>query len=93
MQESLNRKATIGMRAVRPKVNQDRIDGLITKVSDRDIYDEVAGVLNEPVVNFSQNVVDEFIQENASFHCKAGLSPKIVRTLHNGACEFCQKRQ
>ena len=74
-------------------MNQDRIDGLITKVSDRDIYDEVAWVLNEPVVNFSQNVVDEFIQENASFHCKACLSPKIVRTLHNGACEFCQKRQ
>ena len=90
VQESLNKKANIRMRAVRPKVNQDKIDGIVNRISAEAVYDEVAWILQEPIVNFSESIVDEFIKENVSFHHKVGLKPKIVRTAEPGACEWCR---
>ena len=91
VQNSLNRNAGIGIKAIKPKLNQDRIKGLIDKVSDADNFDDVAWVLDEPVVNFSQSIVDDTIKTNAEFHSKAGLKPTIVRVPEAGACEWCRE--
>ena len=88
-QEILNRSAGIGIKAIKPKVDSGRISGLIEKVSEADNFDDVAWVLGEPVINFSQSVIDAVIKENADFHYRAGLSPKIVRTAVGKACDWC----
>lgn len=90
VQQTLNEDANIGIKSVTPKLNQDRIDGIINRVSSEDYFDDVAWLLDEPVKNFSQSIVDNAIRENAEFHSKAGMSPKIVRKLAGGCCDWCR---
>lgn len=89
IQKDLNEAAEIGLNAVAPEMNEDRISGIINRVSAAENYDDVAWILQEPVVNYSQSIVDETIKANAEFHAKAGLAAKIVRRLAGGCCEWC----
>lgn len=90
VQKSLNKGAGIGLQAKKPKINEDRVAGIIDKVSDADQYDDVAWVLDAPVVNFSQSVVDDMIKNNVEFHGRAGLTPKIIRKAERKCCEWCK---
>ena len=90
IQNSLNQEAGIGIKAIRPEVNQDRIEGIINRLSSEDNYDDVSWMLDEPVKNFLQSIVDDSIRVNAEFHANAGLKPKIVRKLAGGCCEWCR---
>lgn len=89
VQNILNQKADIFLNSIKPKINQDRIDGMINRLSYEEKFDDVAWMLDEPVVNFSNNVVDKFIKANAEFQYKAGLSAKIIRTTTGNCCEWC----
>lgn len=89
VQNILNQKADIFLDSIKPKINQDRIDGMINRLSYEEKFDDVAWMLDEPVVNFSNNVVDKFIKANAEFQYKAGLSAKIIRTSTGNCCEWC----
>lgn len=89
-QKSLNKAAGINLAAQRPKINESRVQGLVDKVSSYDDYAEAAWVLDEPVVNFSQSVIDDFVRENIDFQYNAGFQPKIKRTLAANCCEWCQ---
>lgn len=91
VQKSLNEAANIGIKAITPELNQDRIDKIIDRVSDAEQYDDIAWILYEPVKNFSQSIVDDSIRINADFHHKAGMTPKIVRKMAGGCCEWCNK--
>lgn len=90
VQKSLNKGAGIGLQVKKPKINEDRMAGIIDKVSDADQYDDVAWVLDAPVVNFSQSVVDDMIKNNVEFHGKAGLAPKIIRKAERKCCKWCK---
>lgn len=91
VQQSLNEAAHIGIKPITPELNQDRIDGMVNRISSEECFDDVAWMLGEPIVNFSQNIVDDSIRENAEFHGKAGMSPKIVRKLAGGCCDWCRE--
>ena len=91
VQQSLNEAANIGIKPVRPKLNRDRIDGIIDRVSSEDTFDDIAWILDEPIKSFSQSVVDDAIRVNAEFHAAAGMRPKIIRKLTGGCCEWCSK--
>lgn len=90
-QNSLNKAAGIGLQAKRPKRNTDRIQGIIDKVSSYDDYTKAAWVLDEPIVNYSQSIVDEFIKENAEFQYDVGFKPRISRFLAGSCCEWCSR--
>lgn len=89
VQESLNRKAGVGLKAQQVAVNQDRIQGIVDKVSNAESFEDVSWVLDEPVKNFSMNVVDETIRENVSFQGKAGLRPRVIRRAERKCCKWC----
>lgn len=89
VQEILNKSANIGIRAIKPGLNTDKIQGIIDRVSSADDFDKVAWVLDEPIKTFSQSIVDDAIRENAEFHSKAGMRPKIVRKVAGNCCEWC----
>ncbi|MDI9468670.1 MAG: hypothetical protein QM296_00505 [Bacillota bacterium] len=91
VQTDLNRAAGLGIRGIEPPLNQDRVDGLIKGISQAEKYDDVAWKLDEPVVNFSESVVDDTVRENADFHTEAGLSPKIIRTSVGNCCDWCNE--
>lgn len=89
VQKYMNQKSGIGIKALIPNMNESRTKGLIDKVSSEEHFEDVSWVLKEPIVNYSQSIVDETIQENAKFHAKAGLRVTVERTAEKGACEWC----
>ena len=91
LQTALNKEAGIGLKPKTNKVNQDRIDGLVNRLSTEDNFDEVKWILKDPVANFSRSVMDDFVMTNADFHAKAGLKPKLTRYVNSEHCEWCDK--
>lgn len=90
VQTVLNESAKISLAAQPVELNQDRIDGFIERFSREDKFDDVKWLLGDPIVNFTQSIVDDSIKKNAEFHAKAGLQPKIVRKTAGRCCKWCQ---
>lgn len=91
IQEILNKKAKIGIKAINPELNEDKVQGIIDIVSGKENFDDIAYMLSEPIINFSQAIVDDTVKANAEFQYRAGLSPKIIRTRSGKCCEWCDK--
>lgn len=90
-QTALNNQAKLNINGIKPKINQSRIDGIIERLSNEDNFDSVSWILDEPVKNFSQSIVDDTIKINVDNHYKMGLKPKIIRTEVGNCCPFCKK--
>lgn len=91
VQSLLNKQANISIQAQKADLNQDRIDKLVDKITRYDSYEDGKWLLNEPVINFTQAVVDETIKKNANLHYKSGLTPKIIRKEHGKCCDWCKE--
>ena len=90
VQENLNKQAGIGLKAVEPKMDLERAQGLSQYVAEQENRDKAAAKMDSGAVNFSQHTVDEHLKQNARFQWKAGMSPKILRTAEAGACKWCK---
>lgn len=91
VQNAINRAAGLNITAVKPELNRDKVNGIIDIVSGADKYDDISYMLRDPIVNFTQCVVDDTVKANADVQYKAGLSPKIVRTSIGKCCEWCSR--
>ena len=93
VQDEINRKAEIGLASQIPEFNQDRAAGFVKKASVAESYDDVKWLFEDDAYlqNFFEAEVDEAIQQNADVQWRAGSSPKIIRTYHEGAkyCPWC----
>ena len=85
-QKNLNRAARIGIRPQEPLFDGNRAFGLVEAVKKRG---EIGPLFYDQVTNFSQNVVDQAIKDNAEVQSGAGLHPKIVRTAEANCCKWC----
>lgn len=91
VQENLNKSIGLGLKGIEPSVNQPRIDSIINRVVTEESFDDVAWILQEPIVNFTQSTVDDTIQANIDFQGKSGLHPELVRTTDGAdACNWCK---
>jgi len=91
IQENLNRSAGLGLKGIEPPVNQLRIDSVINRVVSEEIFDDAAWMLQEPIINFTQSIVDDTIKTNVEFQGESGLSPRINRTAHGSPpCDWCR---
>lgn len=90
VQDLLNKKSNISLKSMKPELNQDRIDGIINKISEYDDFEKGKWLLDEPVKNFTQSIVDDTIKTNADFQYKAGLTPKIIRKEVGNCCPWCK---
>lgn len=86
----LNKNKKIGITVKKPPINQDRIDSLVNKLVSKDDFELVKFVLKEPIVNFSQSIVDDTSEINADFHIESGMSPKLKRKAEKNACKWCK---
>jgi len=91
VQTELNYNAGLRIKGLKPELNQDRINGIIERVSNEDDFDEIKWILDEPIINFSQAIVDDTARVNLDFHAKSGLSPKITRIVVGNCCDWCQE--
>ena len=86
-QKNINTKAHTGIRPQVPKFDGNRAFGLVATVKERG---EIGPLFYDQVTNFSQNVVDQAIKDNAEVQSGAGLHPKIVRTAEANCCQWCE---
>lgn len=91
VQTELNKAAGIGIKAIRPELDQDKIDGIINRLSEEETFEKISWILEEAVVNFAENIVDSAVSENAKFQHKAGLKPKIIRKEVGNCCDWCKQ--
>jgi len=91
IQTELNHQAGLSIKGQKAELNQSRIDGIIERVSNEDNFDDINWIINEPIVNFSQSIVDDMVKTNAEFQAKVGLDPKIVRKPDSKPCDWCKK--
>lgn len=91
IQTILNKKNNIGIKAIKPEMNEDKVQGIIDIVSGKEKYDDIAYMVGDPIVNFSQTIVDDAVKVNADFQWKSGLTPKIIRTSSGKCCDWCDK--
>lgn len=92
VQALLNQEAGISIAALKADINQDRIDKIVEKVSSYDSYDDGKWLLDEPMINFAQSIVDSTIKKNVDFHYNLGFKPKIVRREVGGCCKWCKDK-
>lgn len=88
-QQNINESAGFEVKPVTPRLNADRIDGIAKKLSEYDTFEEGQWLLDDPMVNFSQSVVDDSIEENAELYGEMGGRPKIVRRATWNCCPWC----
>lgn len=91
VQENLNKKAGIGIKPVTPKINNDRINGIVNRISSEDNYDNISWILDAPVKTVAKSIVDDSIRENSEFHAKAGMQPRIIRKTTGNCCKWCSQ--
>ena len=89
IEQSMNDAAGIGIKAIRPQVNEDQIDGIITGICNTESYKAGENTFLTQVGNFLEGTVDDVAQKNAEFHYQAGLSPKIERRVTGKGCPRC----
>ena len=93
VQKNLNDEAKIGLKVQVPELNQDRIAGIVNRFASEDNFEDVSWLLGEPIVNFTQSIIDDSIRKNAEFQHQFGLQPEIIRKSYFHCCEWCQEVQ
>lgn len=88
IQDKINWQYHIGIKSQSSDLNTSRIQHLCQKVSS-DKLDKTIWLLQEPLINFAQSVVDDTVEKNALVQANAGMQPKIIRTAMPGCCEWC----
>ncbi len=91
VQTVLNHEAKIKIKGIKADLNQDRIDGIINKISTAESYEEVAWLMGEPIKNFCQAIVDDTVKKNADYHHKLGMEPVIKRVSTGSCCDWCDE--
>lgn len=89
VQKNLNQEAKIGMEVQVPELNLDRIAGIVNRFSSEENFEDVSWLLGEPIVNFTQSIIDDSIRKNAEFHAKTGMTPTISRHSTGRCCKWC----
>jgi len=94
IQEILNKQAGLGLKGIQAELNQHRIDSIVNRITEEENFDDVDWILQEPIINFSQSVVDDTLKENVKFQGESGLFPKIIRrTTASDACDWCKEME
>lgn len=93
IQEQMNRDAGFNIKYQQPKFDFDRVQGLITELKDHaDNFADIEASFWDQLANFSQNIVDDSIRENAGFLMRSGIKTIVVRQPEAGACKWCEEQ-
>ena len=89
VQTEMNAAAGVGLKAITPKANSDRINGLVDKAAKAADQGALDQILTSPVENVLMSAVDDTVKANAGLQAKAGLQPIIKRTSTGHCCDWC----
>ena len=86
--KDVNAKGGVKVSAQKPDIDEDRVSGIVEKVSDEE-WTEIEWMFKDPVQNFAVHCVDKTVETNALFQHRAGLRPRIKRDSGGKCCEWC----
>lgn len=92
LQAAQNAKAGIGIKPIRPPLEQDRIDGLIDLLTVGSFADN-AHFLDEPIKNLVNHFGDNHVEKNAEFLDESGVDVIITRTAEATCCAWCAEKE
>ncbi len=90
VQSILNKQAGLKIKGLSPELNQDRIDGIIERLAIETDFEQIKWILNEPIINFNQAIIDDTVKVNTAFQYELGLNPKVKRTVVGNCCDWCR---
>lgn len=91
IQAALDLKAGIGLNSAKADFPNERIQGLIDKMTaDGITFENVIIWLQEPIINNTEAFFDDFIKENAKVRHDVGLKTTLTRSVSNGCCKWCE---
>ncbi len=91
LQTNMNHKVGLNIKGQKPEFNESRSKGLVDKIISYEDFDDAKWLLKEPIVNFSQSIVDDCVKANVEFQAKAGIKAVVERIAMGGTCEYCAK--
>lgn len=89
VQNNVNKKAKINLKAQKADINQDNVDSIVNKLCASESYEDVSWILGEAVKTLYLGEVDATIEKNAEFQSDAGLQPIITREAEAKCCPWC----
>lgn len=91
IQKLIDDEAGIGLGSVHADFPEERIQGLIDKMTSDDVtLDDALSWLDEPIINNSESFFDDFVDSNASFRNDVGMKATITREAAYNCCEWCE---
>lgn len=91
VQAILDKKSKIGLKSVRADFPDERIQGLIDKMTTDGItLEDALKWLGEPIINNAEAFVDDFIDTNAKVRTETGLKATLTRIAEPGCCKWCE---
>lgn len=89
VQNALNEKNGISLKAVKPSYKADKTKGLIDYISNSSLYSDVEKSFLDALETNSKSIVDDSVRENCEFQAECGMSPVIERYAIGKTCEWC----
>ena len=91
IQKLYDKRSKIGLGTIKADFPDERIQGLIDKMTTEEItLEDALKWLTEPIINNSEAFFDDFIDSNAKFRSEAGLKATLTRTAEPGCCKWCE---
>ena len=91
VQNVANKKAGIGLKAVRPPIEEDRVKGLIDAVTSGE-FAQTEHFLDYPVQCLVDHFADHHMEKNAEFLENTGIYTEVIRRASANCCEWCSER-
>lgn len=91
IQTAANRKSGLGLKSIRPPIEEDRVKGLIDAVTSAE-YNQTAHYLDYPVKCLVDHFADHHMEKNAEFLDNSGVYTEVIRTAEANCCEWCSER-
>ena len=91
VQTVANKKAGIGLKSIRPPIEEDRVKGLIDAVTSSE-FTKTGHFLDYPVQCLVDHFADHHMEKNAEFLENSGIYTEVIRTAEANCCPWCSDR-
>lgn len=91
VQNVSNKKAGIGLKSIRPPIEEDRVKGLVDAVTSGE-FAKTEHFLDYPVQCLVDHFADHHMEKNAEFLENTGIYTEVIRTAEANCCEWCSER-
>lgn len=92
IQAVTNSTAGIGIKPIRPPIQQERLDGLLELIVSGDFAENIHHLI-EPVRNIVDHFGDYHTEKNTEFLSNSGVDIYVTRLAESTACAWCRERE